>query len=272
MNSEIVKQSDKCAFIIVTYNSVNDIQECINSIKEFHPECGIYVVDNNSSDGTSELLSSIRDINLTLLPVNSGFSGGNNYAIKKALSDNYEYVFLFNPDSRLTSKIIDSLINLSSTKKCLVGPVIYNFDAKTIQSVGGKYNPLFSHFRVDQNFSTDNNYKKVDWILGASLFISKNIIQKCGYFDEGFFPASLEESSYCIEARKKGVNSFIDLNSSVLHKGATSSGGSKNYLLRIIKNRYYYAMTYQNLFFFFTTIIESTLRYTYHKIFGILKK
>ena len=74
--------SSKCAFIIVTYNSINDINECINSIKKYHPECGIYIVDNNSSDGTKEKLINIDNIDLSLLPVNSGYPGGNNLGIK----------------------------------------------------------------------------------------------------------------------------------------------------------------------------------------------
>ena len=44
------------------------------SIKSYHPECGIYVIDNNSSDGTKEILQSIEGIELILLPVNSGYS------------------------------------------------------------------------------------------------------------------------------------------------------------------------------------------------------
>ena len=94
------KLSSKCAFIIVTYNSKNDISECIISIKSYHPECGIYVIDNNSSDGTKEILQSIEGIELILLPVNSGYSGGNNLGIKKAIESNYEYFMLFNPDAR----------------------------------------------------------------------------------------------------------------------------------------------------------------------------
>ena len=96
----------ECAFIIVTYNSEKDIFDCITSIKSYHPECGIYVVDNNSVDGTKHILNSIKNINLTLLEVNSGFAGGSNLGIKKALEDKYKYFLLFNPDARINTKII----------------------------------------------------------------------------------------------------------------------------------------------------------------------
>ena len=265
--------SSKCAFIIVTYNSKNDISECIISIKSFHPECGIYVIDNNSTDGTKEILKSIQGIELILLSVNSGYSGGNNLGIKKAIECNYEYFFLFNPDARLNQKIIEPLINLSICSKGLVGPVIKDFYTGEIQSIGGTFNPFFSHFYVSKKqVSKEKDLIKVEWILGASLLISKEIIIKCGLLDENFFPASLEDSSYCIEAKKKGVYSYINLETFVTHKGATSSGGDKEYLLRIIKNRFYYALTYQNIFFFLTTILESSLRFIYHKTFGILRK
>ena len=267
------KLSSKCAFIIVTYNSKNDISECIISIKSFHPECGIYVIDNNSSDGTKEILQSIEGIELILLPVNSGYPGGNNLGLKKAIESNYEYFFLFNPDARLNQKIIEPLIKLNIRTNGLIGPVIRDFYTGKIQSIGGTFNPFFSHFYVSKKeTSKDKELIRVEWILGASLLISRKIINKCGFLDENFFPASLEDSSYCIEAKKRGINSYINLRTYVIHKGGTSSGGDKKYLLRILKNRFYYALTYQNTLFFLTTIIESSLRYIYHKIFGVLKK
>ena len=264
--------SQKCAFIIVTYNSKNDIKECIISIKTYHPECGVYVVDNNSTDGSKELLKSIEGINLTILSVNSGFAGGSNLGIRKAIHDDYEYFFLFNPDARIYQKTINSLINLSNHKKGLVGPVIKDFYSGKIQSIGGSFYPLFSKFKIKkkQNHLREN-FEEGDWILGAALLISKEILIECGYLDENFFPATFEDSCYCIEARKKSFFSFIDLNSSVMHKGGTSSGGDKKYLLRIIKNKFYYALNYQNTFFFITTVIENSLRLIYHKLFGKLR-
>ena len=264
--------SAKCAFIIVTYNSRNDIEECISSIKKFEPNCGIYVVDNNSSDGTKEILMNIKGINLSKLPVNSGYAGGNNLAIKSAINDKYEYFFLFNPDARLTEKIVESLITISDQKFALVGPVIKDFLSNKIQSVGGGFNKLSSQFNIYKKINkSDNGFKKVDWILGAALLISKKIISKCGLLDEEFFPASYEDASYCIQAKLKGIDSLIDLNSSLIHKGATSSGGEKNYLLRNIKNRYYYSLKYQNTIFFIASVFLNTLRYLYHKLFGKLK-
>ena len=269
--------SNKCAFLIVTYNSREDIRDCISSIKKFHSESGIFVVDNNSLDGTKEILREIEGINLTILPVNSGYPGGNNLAIKKAKECGYSFFFLFNPDARLTHKILNSLIKLSIEKKALVGPIIKDFNSGKIQSIGGKFNPIFSLFFISNKITKRDliqkrNFVKVDWILGAALFISNEIVEKCGYFDENFFPASLEDSCYCIEARKLGIPSLIDLNTNILHKGGTSSGGDKKYLLRIIRNRFYYALIYQKNLFFITTIIESSLRYLYHKFFGILRK
>ena len=264
--------SSKCAFIIVTYNSKNDIKECIFSIKSFEPNCGIYVVDNNSSDGTKEILDNIEGINLSKLPVNSGFSGGSNLAIKLAIKDNYEYFFLFNPDARLNKKIINSLISISEKENALVGPVIYDFFSNKIQSVGGRFNKLSSDFYISKKLNkSDNNLKKVDWILGAALLVSKRIINECGLLDEEFFPATFEDATYCIKAKERGINSLIDLNSSLIHKGGTSSGGEKNYLFRMIKNRYYFSLKYQNNIFFITSIFLNSLRYIYHKLFGKLK-
>ena len=199
--------SQKCAFIIVTYNSKDDIKECVLSIKTYHPECGIYLIDNNSTDGTKELIQTIENINLTILQVNSGFAGGSNLGIKKALKDNYEYFFLFNPDARIYKKTINSLINLSKIKKGLVGPIIKDFYSGEIQSIGGKFYPIFSYFRIIKKHNNlIKNYVKIDWILGAALLISKEIINKCGYLDENFFPGYFEDNDYRYRIIQSGAS------------------------------------------------------------------
>ena len=110
---------------------------------------------------------------------------------------------LFNPDARLNQKIIEPLIKLNIRTNGLVGPVIRDFYTGKIQSIGGTFNPFFFAFLcIKKRTSKDKESIKVEWILGASLLISKKTINKCGLLDENFFPASLEDSSYCIEAKK----------------------------------------------------------------------
>ena len=175
-----------------------------NINKVISSECGIYVVDNNSVDGTKNILNSIKNINLTLLEVNSGFAGGSNLGIKKLLKINIIFL-LFNPDARIHANIIESLIDLSDKKEGLVGPIILDFYSEKIQSIGGTFNPLFSNFKISKKISHKNNFVRVDWILGAALLIRKEIILKCGYLDENFFPATFEDSTYCIKLEKRGL-------------------------------------------------------------------
>ena len=86
---------------------------------------------------------------------------------------------MFNPDARLDQKIIEPLINLNLNTKGLVGPVIKDFYTGKVQSIGGTFNPLFTFLYSKKNLQ--EKIYKVEWILGASILISKEIIKKCGF-------------------------------------------------------------------------------------------
>ena len=88
----------KIAFIIVTFNGENYIKKCIESIIKYFPNSYIIVVDNNSKDGTQELLKNLRVDHLIISPLNMGFGRANNLGLRHALQTNCDTFFLVNQD------------------------------------------------------------------------------------------------------------------------------------------------------------------------------
>ncbi|OXM14207.1 glycosyltransferase family 2 protein [Paenibacillus herberti] len=94
---------------IVTYNSVEDIEGCLECIRaQSYPIEKIVVLDNASSDGTAELLRRIGG-GLTVVesPENTGFAGGQNRALAEADSD---YALVLNPDVRMHPDYVRLLV------------------------------------------------------------------------------------------------------------------------------------------------------------------
>jgi len=103
----------KLNIIIVTYNSLAYISECIDSIYNNPPDNGFkpIVVDNASTDGTNRhIRKNYPDIKLITNDKNRGFAAAVNQGIDSSASD---YILLINADCEvyvLCSSIVSSLV------------------------------------------------------------------------------------------------------------------------------------------------------------------
>ena len=87
--------------VIVTWNSAEDIADCIRSARNAGIE-KIVVVDNGSTDHTRKIVELIEGVRLLVFPENLGFAGGVNQGV--AALDT-EYVLILNPDCFVDSGI-----------------------------------------------------------------------------------------------------------------------------------------------------------------------
>lgn len=100
--------SKTASICIVTYNNADNIVRVLNSIKEHTKEnVKIYIVDNNSSDGTADIVEeNFGDITVIRNKDNKGFGHGHNAVIPQLSSD---YHFIVNPDILLRDDIISAM-------------------------------------------------------------------------------------------------------------------------------------------------------------------
>src|SRR5439155_11598250 len=95
--------------IIVTRNNQKDIQRCLLSLKESrHPVDEVIVIDNDSSDSTSDRVR--RDFpGASVLDFwdNPGFGAGNNRGARVASGD---YLLLLNPDATVAPDCVEHLV------------------------------------------------------------------------------------------------------------------------------------------------------------------
>ena len=118
------------SFCIVNLNAKNLIVNCLNSIQNsiLNQSYEILVIDNNSSDGSRELiLKRFPDVHLIKKSRNIGYTRAINETIKKSIGN---YKVILNPDTILKNKSIFTLIDfLQKNKKVsIVGPKVINED------------------------------------------------------------------------------------------------------------------------------------------------
>lgn len=102
--------------IIVTYNAAKWLDYCLAPFAGALPSgWRVIVIDNASGDGT---VSAIRErfswVELIEGKENLGFGRANNIAMRKALDDNVDYVFLLNQDARISAASIERLVDCQS--------------------------------------------------------------------------------------------------------------------------------------------------------------
>ena len=207
------------SIIIVTWNSQkqikNNLQSLLKSKTDFSYE--IFVVDNNSSDQTVEIIKNeFPTVNLIVNDANLGFAKANNQAIKKVQGD---FVLLLNPDMKVNEDTLDKMIQWMQTHQnafvasCKLvdenGQIIKHvrrfptfFDQMAIIKKIPHIFPGILNKYLQKNFDY-NQESVVDSIRGSFFMIRKTAIAKLGLLDERYF-LWLEEVDYCKRVYQAG--------------------------------------------------------------------
>jgi hypothetical protein len=203
----------------------------------------IIVVDNNSNDGSIDLLRhQYPEVKLIINLRNYGYTKAINQALRLSKG---KYKVVLNPDTELMPKSIDIMINhMKSSKNIgIVGPKVLNKDGSFQKScrrgvaspgavfsyflgLSDKYpnNKKFTGYHL--NHLDENIIHEVSGVSGSCMLIKNNLINKIGYFDERYF-AYQEDSDYCLTAIKNGWKIYYNPDAIVVHHGGR---GGAHYL------------------------------------------
>ena len=222
------------SIVLVSYNTKDLTRNCIKSIYEKTKDLDyeIFVVDNNSKDGSPEMLKKeFPNIHLIQNSQNKGFGAANNIAIKESSG---KYIFCLNTDTILVNNAIKILYDFmeQNPNAGACGGQLYKEDM-TPQHSHGVFNNIkkiafsslglcflfpnfYKHKLCNQDHILNTKIKKVDYITGADLMLRRNILDTIGLFDEDFF-MYCEESELQFRLMKKNYSSFIVPNAKIIH-------------------------------------------------------
>ncbi|MEE4300805.1 MAG: glycosyltransferase family 2 protein, partial [Pseudomonadales bacterium] len=85
----------------------------------------------------------------------------------------------------------------------------------------GLFTRLIGYERVIA-IPTPSEATPVDWVAGCSLLIRREVIERVGMFDEGFF-LYYEETDLCLRAAREGFETWFVPDASVAHVGSAST-------------------------------------------------
>lgn len=226
--------------VVVNYNRWQDTISCLTSINRLtYQNFVVAIVDNGSSSEEQDHL--IEQINSNfphgkyipiILKNNFGYAKGCNEGMKFLLQNfPCKYIWILNNDTIPQPDSLTAFRNCAerSNKKIGIwgGKLLYP-DRKTIQAIGGKYIPekakglhIGSGEEDHGQYDNPELAKEMDYIVGASMFVSCEFVKDVGYMNEEYF-LFYEEMDWVLRGKEKGWDIGYCPNAIILHKeGAT---------------------------------------------------
>lgn len=115
------------AAVVVTYNRLTDLKECIRSLRQqSYPLAAIVVFDNGSTDGTTDWLAKQSDLLCLTSRDNLGGAGGFHYGLKYAFEKQYDWFWLMDDDCSPEEACLEKLLAIPN-KETYAGlaPTVY---------------------------------------------------------------------------------------------------------------------------------------------------
>ncbi len=235
---------------IPTLNAGALLRDCLRSIyaNTHSVTFEIIVVDNNSHDGTVEMLRvEFPDVHIIANDRNTGFTRPTNQALRASTG---RYALLLNNDTVILPDALDRLVAFADAhpQVGIVTPKVLNRDG-TLQKQcrRGLATPweLFCYFSgLAKRFPNDPRFAgylityigedethTCAAVSGSCMLIRRAVLDQIGLLDERFF-AYQEDTDFCIRAGKAGWQVYYFPQAQIIHYGG--EGGSRAHPYRSI--------------------------------------
>lgn len=244
----------KLSVVIVNYNVKHFIEQCLFSVLKASQnlEVEIFVVDNNSVDGSVSLIrEKFPQVHLISNKTNTGFSVANNQALCLVKG---EYVLLLNPDTVVQEDTFTKVLAFMDTHPQAGGLGVKMLDGQgnfAPESKRGLPTPAVAFYKMfglsklfpksrkfgkyHLTYLPENEVNEIDVISGAFMLMRKSVLNKIGLLDETFFMYG-EDIDLSYRITQAGYKNYYFPETQIIHyKGESTRRSSLNYVLIFYK-------------------------------------
>ena len=255
----------KLSIIIVNYNVCLFLEQCLLSIQAASENLTteIIVVDNNSSDGSCEMVKNkFPEVLLVENSINVGFGRANNQGVSVA---NGEYVLIVNPDTVIAEDALLNVVAFADNKKDVgaVGVKLIdgtgNFLPESKRNIPTLKVAIQKIYGNSKNYYAshveDNKNSKVDILTGAFMLIKRKVYELVGGFDDTYFMYG-EDIDLSYKLIKHGFQNYYIGTTTIIHYKGESTVKDIAYhkhfygAMRIFYKKYFKVILLYNLMLF----------------------
>ena len=192
--------------VVVTYNRLECLKKNVESLENIIIPEGckvkIFIINNASTDETTEWLASLNNNNIKIvnLDTNTGGAGGFYTGIKIAIEEKMDYIWGMDDDAYQKKKALVEIINAFKKEKDVAC--------------------FWSNCNNDEDF--DKQYKQVKNWMFVGFFIPVEVVKKIGYPRKDFF-IFYDDVEYSDRIQKNGYKIYKVKDSIIQHKDAYSN-------------------------------------------------
>jgi N-acetylglucosaminyl-diphospho-decaprenol L-rhamnosyltransferase len=238
--------------VIVSYRSRELLRRCLDSLRACPPEgtMKVIVVDNASDDGTVEMVrAEYPEADLVASPTNLGFAAGTNLGARRG---DAHYVLVLNPDTAVTEGALDTVLATieAHPEAAVVGPRLVREDGSFDHAAKRSFpTPLsaLGHFtgvgrrtgargRLAAYRAPEVESGPVDAVNGAFMLIRRELFERLGGFDEGYW-MYMEDLDLSYRLAREGWVTWYEPAATVIHVKGGTVGGERSPRLNLAFHR-----------------------------------
>ena len=206
---------EKVIAVVVTYNRLSLLKECITALRnQTKKPDAILIINNGSTDGTGSWLQSQNDL-LAITQNNTGSGGGFETGIKWAYTNGYSWIWCMDDDGYPKEDALENILQPDLGRLCLRNCAVINKEDK--KSFVWKTKNYSNINEVDCNI-----IEGIGHPFNGTL-IHRNIVERVGTPKQHLFLWGDESEYLCRITKKNKIPVCTIANSIHYHPAATFS-------------------------------------------------
>lgn len=229
-------------FIVIPCHNRRELTgNCLASLqKQSYQDFSVVVVDDGSTDGTSDMIRErFPGVHLLHGDGSLWWTGGVNKGIEYALEQGADYVITLNDDTLHAPDFVEKMVHWGKQEPNAV------MGALEVDEGTGEL--LFGREIFDKSTSLNQfknlpeaertGLKPVRYLPGRGLWIPRAVFEKIGLFDIENFPHYLADYDFTFNAQKAGFPEYMNFDARILTY-PEESGEVQNRMNKTLKNYY----------------------------------
>jgi len=209
----------KVEIVTPVHNRRETTLQCLRSlarIDKTNLEVHVLVVDDGSSDGTSEAIAkNFPDVQIVKGDGTLFYCGGTNRGIQAALERNPDFILTINDDAVFHEQFLQRLVKAAEANPhSIVGALLllWNEPHKVFQ-VGFKWKTLAGGWLQPKNmtaFDFSETAFEVEGMAGNCVLFPIQAVRECGLMDAEKFPHNWADIQYVVRMKKMGWRLLVE--------------------------------------------------------------